>query len=350
MSVLVIVGTAKGGFALRSKDRKNWDIEGPFFKGWSVTAATRDPDGMFLIGAASYVYGPAIHTSRDLAEWRQVSNGPAYPTDGKYKLTQIWKLLVHDGVYFAGVAEAGLFRSRDKGETWLPVDGLNEHRTREAWMPGNGGLCAHAILVDPKNPRRLWCGISAVGVFRSDDGGETWHAKNKGVPVILEDKNHADIGFCVHALEQDPDLANVIYRQDHVGMFRTRDGGDNWERIETGLPSGFGFPLVMDRRKKAIYIIPLESDEYRIPKDGKFRVYRSRNGGDSWEPLSNGLPEEKSFAGVLRGAMDADQLDPCGVYVGTTSGDLYASADGGESWSRVPARFPRIMCVAAFRE
>lgn len=350
MSVIIIVGTAKGGFVFRSNDRRSWQIEGPFFKGWKITAVTRASDGTFLIGAASDVYGAAIHTSRDLKDWRQVPQGPAYPKESERELTQFWKLVAHDGVYYAGVSEAGLFRSEDHGESWQPLPGLNDHETRKAWVPGAGGLCAHSVLVDHANPKRLWCGISAVGVFRSDDGGATWHPKNDGVPVILEDKEFSEIGFCVHALAQDPDNADVIYRQDHRGMFRTKNGGDNWERIETGLPSGFGFPLVLDRGTKTLYAAPLESDEYRLPIEGKFQIFRSRNGGDAWEPLTNGLPQEHAYVSVLRGAMDADHLTPCGVYAGTTSGDVYISNNGGDDWSALPYRLPRVQCVAAFVE
>ena len=349
MGVTIVVGTVKGAFALRSDDsRGTWQIDGPLFKGWKVTAAARRSDGTWLLATASDVYGCAIHKSADLKEWRQVAKGPEYPKGGKRKLNQIWKLVVHDSACYAGVDEAGLFRSSDGGETWAPLAGLNEHRTREAWCPGAGGLCAHSILIDPADPKRIWCGISAVGVFRSDDGGESWQAKNEGVPVILEDKEFKEIGFCVHALAQDPDNAERIFRQDHRGMFRTADGGDRWERIENGLASGFGFPLVMDRRTRALFAVPLESDEYRMPKDGKLRVYRSTDGGDSWQALSKGLPQEHAYAGVLRAAVDVDHLDPCGVYMGTTSGDVYVTADAGESWTALPCRLPRINCVAAF--
>lgn len=351
MSVTVLVGTDKGGFVYRSDDsRGKWRIEGPFFKGWKVTAATRARDGTWLVGTASDVYGSAIHKSRDLKEWKQVPQGPAYAAESNRKLTQIWKIVAHESALYAGVAEAGLFRSTDGGDTWAPVSGLNEHRTRGGWCPGAGGLCAHSILIDPGNPKRIWCGISAVGVFRSDDGGATWQAKNEGVPVILEDKDYADIGFCVHTITPDPSDADRIYRQDHRGMFRSSDGGDHWERIENGLASGYGFPLVIDRRTKALFAFPLESDEYRVPKDGRFRIFRSTDRGDSWHALADGLPQDNVYANVLRGAMDADHLSPGGVYAGTTSGDIYATRDGGDSWFALPGRFPRVHCVAAFTE
>ena len=245
---------------------------------------------------------------------------------------------------------AGLFASDDGGESWSPVEALNEHPTRSGWSPGAGGLCAHALLVDPSNTDRVWCGISAVGVFRTDDGGQTWHAKNKGIPVVLEDKKHKDIGFCVHGLAAEPDDANTIYRREHVGMFRSRDGGDNWQRIENGLPSWFGFPVAIDRRSRALFVHPMESDEYRMPTDGKFRMFRSRDGGDSWESLSKGLPQQRAYMGVLRGALDVDHLDPCGVYVGTTAGTVYVSNDAGDSWTELPCTLPRVLSVSVFND
>lgn len=347
--VTVVVGTAKGGFVVESDpDRRRFRVKGPFFKGWKVTAIARTADGTWLAGTASDVYGSTIHRSRDLDEWTQVKNGPSYPDGGDARLTQIWTIVPGQDCHYAGVAEAGVFRSRDGGESWEPVAGLNGHRSRAAWVPGNGGLCAHSILADPRNGQRLWCGISAVGVFRSDDGGTTWEPKNAGVPVIIEDKDHKDIGYCVHAIVQDPRDRATIYRQDHRGMFRTRDGGDSWQRIENGLASGFGFPLALDRRNGALYSVPLESDEYRLPKDGCFRVFRSTDRGDSWHPLTQGLPAQHYYGIVLRAAAATDDLEPCGVYVGTTVGDVFVSSDGGERWSALPAKFPRILCVAAF--
>ncbi len=350
MKVTLIVGTAKGAFIFRSDEsRKSWKMDGPLFRGWGVTAVARDAGGTFLFATASDVYGVAMHKSDDLKEWRQVPEGPAYAEGGDRKLKQIWRIVADKSGYYAGVAEAGLFRSGD-GEKWTPVRGLNEHRTSKSWMPGAGGLCAHTILIDPKNTQRIWIGISAVGVFRSDDGGETWQDKNQGVPVILEDKDHCEIGYCVHAMVPDPDNADIIYRQDHRGMFKTTDGGESYTRIETGLPSGFGFPLVIDRNTKALYAVPLESDEYRFAKDGCLCVYRSTDGGDSWSPLADGLPQGNAYVGVLRSAMAVDNLESGGVYFGTTSGDVYASSDGGDYWTALPCRLPRVQCVAAFIE
>jgi len=351
MQVTLLVGTAKGAFVWRSDARRReWQLEGPLFKGWKVTAACRVPGGDTFLGTASDVYGPAIQRSADLAEWRQVDAGPRYDGDSGWTLRQVWTLEGSNGALYAGVDEAGLFHSGDGGTSWQLVEGLSAHPTRPAWYPGAGGLCAHAVLVDRRAPERLWCGISAVGVFHSPDAGRTWEPRNAGVPGVIEDPSHAGIGACVHALAADPGDADAIWRQDHRGMFRTRDGGRSWERIENGLPSSFGFPLAIDARTKALFACPLESDEYRLPIGGRLRIYRSRDGGDSWEALERGLPTAHSYAGVLRRALAVDSLEPCGVYAGTTAGEVFASADGGDSWTRLSATLPRILCVEAFVE
>lgn len=361
MRVTAIVGTNKGAFLLRSDGRRrNWDVQGPFFSGWKVTAASRDSGGRTMLATASDVYGAAIQVSEDLEHWRQVENGPAWPKGGDRKLNQIWRFhtgtgpggggSAGGGVLLAGVDEAGLFRSEDRGETWTSVSGLNEHESRPAWQPGFGGLCAHALLVDPRNENRIWCGISAVGVFRSDDGGRTWTGKNEGVTVAIADKTYPYVGYCVHALVADPNDASVIWRQDHRGMYRTRDAGDSWQRIENGLPSGFGFPIAMDPHTKSLFAIPLESDEHRFTPEGRLRVYSSRDGGDTWVPQMNGLPQNGIYTVVLRGAMCVDGLDPCGVYFGTTSGTVHMSADCGETWGTLPVTLPRVLSVSAFAD
>ncbi len=351
MGIVVIVGTDKGAFLCRSNAaRKDWTVEGPLFKGWRVTASGRSPSGRYFVATASQVYGPAIHTGTDLAHWHQVERAPAYPEKGDRKLNQIWTIQCGEGRHYAGVDTAGLFSSDDDGESWQPISALNDHPTRAKWFPGAGGLCAHSVLVDPRRPERVWCGISAVGVWRSEDGGQSWQARNVGIKYVSEDKEIPEIGYCVHGLAQDPDDADIIYRQEHSGMYRSRDGGDHWESNEQGLPSWFGFAIAIDPRTRTLFSFPMESDEYRLPVDGKCLVYRSRNRGDSWEPAGRGLPDRQYNAGVLRGAMAVDRLDPAGVYFGSTSGDLFASADGGDSWQALPCRLPRILSVRAYVE
>jgi BNR/Asp-box repeat len=350
MGVLVIVGTEKGAFLCRAgQDRQRWEFEGPLFKGWKATASGRSPSGRYLLATTSQVYGAALHASTDVRTWRQIDKGPAYPEGGERKLNQIWTIRCGPDRHYAGVDEAGLFVSDDDGESWRPMSGLNDHPSRRNWFPGAGGLCAHAVLTHPQRPDQIWCGISAVGMFRSDDGGHTWQPKNEGVKCLSPDKDYPGIGYCVHGLVQDPGDPDTIFRQDHSGMYRTRDGGDSWERNEEGLPSWFGFPITIDERTRTLYSFPMESDEYRLPVNGKFRVYRSRTRGDSWEPVGKGLPDAY-YGSVLRGALTVDNLDPVGVYVGTTAGDVFVSADGGDSWQALDCRLPRVLSVAAYAE
>lgn len=349
--VALAVGTQKGAFIFRSDERREtWSVKGPLFRGWKVTAFGRDPRGRYVAATASDVYGAALHRSTDLENWKQIEHGPKLPEGAPGELKQIWFVAETGGVLFAGVDDAALFSSADGGDSWRSVEGLSNHPTRAAWFPGAGGLCAHSFLSDAAGGKRLWCGISAVGVFRSDDGGATWTPKNAGVPVIIEDKTWKDIGYCVHAIAHDPADPGVIWRQDHRGMFRTRDGGDSWTRIENGLPSSFGFALARGPRSRSLFSFPLESDEYRLPLEGKLRVFRSRDDGDSWEPVSKGLSTEPTYSSVLRSAMATDELSPGGVYFGTTSGEVFASRDDGDSWAALPGSFPRVLTVKAFTE
>ena len=346
MRTVVFVGTEKGAFLLLSEDRKEWSLVGPFFKGWKVSAIGRASDGRFVAASASYVYGPLLHLSSDLESWDAVEEGPRYP-EGR-KLEQIWTIATTSRGMYAGVAEAGLFFAEDPLGPWSPVSGLNDHPTRGSWQPGLGGLCAHVVLENPENPDQLWCGISAVGVFRTDDGGKTWHPKNRGIPVAIEDKEHKDIGFCVHGLALDPHDSSALYRQDHLGMFHSTDGGDSWQRNKEGLVSDFGFPIVTDPVTGAVYAYPLESDLFRLPKDGAMVVYRSTDRGRSWTPLTKGLMQSGAYTTVLRGAMSVDGAEPCGVYIGTTSGTIHWSSNGGDSWQHIHCLLPRILCLKAF--
>ncbi|MDE2763915.1 MAG: exo-alpha-sialidase [Gemmatimonadota bacterium] len=350
MGVRLLVGTAKGGFWVTSDDRSEWEVAGPFFKGWKVTAGLRLRDGSFVAAVASDIYGPAIFLSPDGDEWEQVADGPAYPDGDDRRLRQIWTLRENRGKVYAGVQDAGVFTSGDGGRSWQPVPGLNEHETRGGWMPGAGGLCCHAFLFDRGNPDRMWCGISAVGVFRTDDGGASWIPKNRGVYWAHEHEEFKEIGHCVHGLAQDPGDPGRIYRQDHSGMYRSRDGGELWEKNENGLATAFGFPIVLDRASRYLFAVPLEADQYRLPVGGALKVVRSTDGGDSWHTASEGLPAEHAYGGVLRGAMAVDDLEPGGVYMGTTSGTLHVSRDLGESWTNLAVSLPRVLHVSAWVE
>jgi hypothetical protein len=349
MGLLALIGTDKGAFVLRASDaRERWTIAGPLFKGWKVTASARDARGRFFAATASDVYGPALHASEDALDWSQIEQGPQWGKESEREMRQIWTLVPHGARLYAGVDDAGLFASDDGGASWHGFDALNEHPSRASWYPGAGGLCLHAVLVDPRDARRLWAGISSVGVFRSDDGGATWALKNDGIPAMLEDEHFKDIGRCVHGLVADPDDADAIWRREHNGMFRTRDGGDSWERVESGLGSWFGFPLALDRRTKDLYDIPLESDEYRLMPGGAMAVYKSADGGDSWHPLRAGLPQSHAYAGVLRAALALDHRDPCGIVFGTTAGAVFTSRDAGESFARLDCTLPRILSVELY--
>lgn len=373
MGVLVIVGTAKGAAMLRSDDsRRNWDVDALRLKGWAVTAATRDASGRFYVAVTGDVFGPAILVSDDDGQnWEQLESAPRYgasdvgndehnriakATDfmdqikpGSRYVDQIWKLHAQGDVIYAGVSEAGVFRSDDRGKSWNALPGLHEHPDRPGWIPGFGGLCAHSVLTDANDPNRIWVGISSAGMFRSEDGGATFVNKNDGV-------NGIENTWCVHSLAHDPQNADVIYRQDHRGVYRTHDGGDTWQLIENGLPvselsdghrCSFGFASAFHAASDSVFIVPIEGDNFRFPHGGDLRVYRSRNGGDDWEALGKGLPDG-SYGNILRGALAIDGMETCGVYFGTTAGHVYTSPDCGDSWMQIPGTFPKVTSIAAF--
>ena len=375
MAIALIVGTPKGAAILTSKDRKAWSEEF-VLRGWPVTASVQDDQGRVYVAVNSPNYGVAIFTSDNLTDWKQLESAPRYrPEDrgnpehhrivsqmdfegvlkgGGRFVDQIWTLHFAHGALYAGVSEAGLFVSRDRGQNWQPIDGFNNHPSRDTWTPGFGGLGAHTILSDAKNPNRMWVGVSAAGFFRTDDGGKIWAPKNKGVNPAV-DSAPATTGHCIHHAAHDPNNANVMFRQEHRGVHRSDDGGDNWRVIEMGLPvtelsdghhCSFGFPMVMDRRTHSVFVVPLDGDNFRFPKGGQLAVYRTQD-GESWQPRTAGLPGN-FFGGVLRGSMSADQLDPGGVFMGTTSGVLYGSNDTGESWREIAAGLPRITSVEAY--
>jgi photosystem II stability/assembly factor-like uncharacterized protein len=328
-------------------------MRGPIFKGWDVSDIQMDTRGAPRLYAAvgSYVYGATVQISDDLGEtWRQIEHGPRFAEDAPGTLSAIWTVTpgaaaTPDRVY-AGVADAGLFVSEDRGEHWEEVTGVGNHPSRDEWMPGAGGMCCHSIIVDETNPDRAWIGISAVGVLRTDDGGKTWEPRTEGLPIVIEGKEHKNIGTCVHRLVRDPSNPQRLFQQNHQGVFVTNDGADTWERIENGLPSQFGFPMVIDpNHPDTVYIVLLESDEHRVAINGQLTVHRSEDAGRTWTPLTDGLPSE-AYVGVMRQAMDTDTFDPCGVYFGTTNGKVYYSRNRGDSWQELPETLPRINSVS----
>ena len=315
------------------------------FPGWKVPAFGRTPDGTYLAGLGSNWFGAAVHRSDDLEKWDQVEQGPSYPAELGRKLTQIWTFHTSGEKIFAGVDQAGLFVSDDQGLSWEPVPGLNEHESRPTWEPGFGGLCAHHILTDGD---RIWVGISAVGVFRSDNGGKTFGRFDDGVTPVgtPDEEGNGANSWCVHGLVADPENPDSIWRQDHQGVYRTTDGGGSWTRIEAGLPASFGFPIRRHHASGTLFVIPLLADENRLPAGGHLAAYRSTNDGASWSVAGTGWPEAEQFTGVLRNAMDVDEDGT--VAFGTTGGQVYVSDDVGDSWQQLPFSFPRILTLAAF--
>jgi len=358
---LVWAGTAKGLHRFESNgERRAWSARPPFLPEWSVDAVLPDPDDPdhLLVATSHLAWGATVRETRDGgATWSETPLRPPGESDGR-PLHRVWQLArsPEPGTLYAGVDEAALHVSRDDGKSWKEVEGLTNHPSRPDWMPGGGGLCLHTILVDPRDPRRMWVGISAVGVFATTDGGETWEPRNEGIPPMVStgspDENAV---FCVHKIALDPADPDRLFLQFHAhtftpdgkrssGVFRSDDGGVRWTAIDRDLPLKFGFPIAFSRSGE-VFVMPLVSDENRVFDGGVPRVWRSRDGGEGWQALDVRLADEPVYHGVLRDAMVVDDHDPTGVYAGTTGGDLYASADAGETWRRLPARLPRILCV-----
>lgn len=348
--VVVLVGTVKGAFFYYSDARRrDWRMTGPHLAGWEIYSLLGDSrhGNRVFAGTNHYVYGGTIRVSDDFGEnWTQIEAGPSYSKESGFHLNRIWQIVPghasEPNTLYAGVEEAGLFKSEDRSTTWREISSLTAHPTRPGWAPGNGGLCLHTILVDPTNRKRIWVGASAVGVFRTDDGGETWRVCNEGLPGLVTGEDYPEIGRCVHKMVLDPNDPNTLYMQYHGGVMRSTDGASSWHPIETGLPSNFGFPMCVSARGD-LFVIPLSDERYLI--DGKLCVYRSRDRGESWHALSKGLAEQPHYVGVLRDAMAADPLDPAGIYFATSMGEVFASPDAGESWLRLPGQLPRVTTV-----
>lgn len=347
--VIVMVGTKKGAFLLDGdSDRRSWQIRGPFCEQWPILDLNYDPSTRTIYAAGgSPWYGSAIWKSQDFGEtWTHSSQGLTYGEGGP-KLIKPWNVTSAHGSVYVGVEPAGLFRSDDGGESFVHVEGLRQHPTCAEWQPGNGGLCLHTIVPHPTDPKQMWVAASAVGAFYTKDGGKSWVAQNRGLNAdyLPAEKEH-EVGFCVHKMVVAPGNPNLLYQQNHQGVYRSRDGGLKWEWINEGLPSTFGFPMaVHPHDPDTIYVIPLNGDSKgRFMPDGQMAVWRSRNGGDNWEKLTNGLPEA-AYVGVLREAMDTDTLPSAGIYFGTSTGQVYCSPDGGDTWHEIASYLPPIYGV-----
>lgn len=356
--VLLLVGTMKGAFILRSDPaRENWDVGGPYFPGRAIYAlAYDDRNGRKRLWAAvnSSYWGSYLSSSEDYGKtWTEPETyGVKFPEGTDSSVKQIWQIAPgHPGepdTLYCGVEPAALFKSTDAGESWSLVQGLYDHPHRAQWMPGGGGLCLHTILPDPSNPKRLFVAISTGGVYRTDDGGENWQPRNKGVRAqfLPPDQRFPEWGQCVHKIVSHPSNPQRIFLQNHWGLYRSDDGADSWNDVANGVPSDFGFAMEVDPNDaNNVFIIPLESDEFRCTPEGKMRVYRTRDDGKSWEALTNGLPQENALETVLRDGMSADHLKPTGIYFGTRNGKLFGSKDGGDSWNAILESLPPVVCV-----
>jgi photosystem II stability/assembly factor-like uncharacterized protein len=362
--VRVLVGTRKGAFVLTADGgRQRWDVAGPLFGGWEiyhVKGSPADPDRLYASQTSGW-FGQVIQRSDDGGRtWSPVGNDFRYDgvpgthqwydgTPHPWEFARVWHLepsLTDPDTVWAGVEDAALFRSGDGGTTWQELPGLRGHGSGPSWQPGAGGMCLHTILLDPEDPARMFVAISAAGVFRTDDGAATWRAANRGLRSEGLPDQDAEVGHCVHRLAMHPSRPDVLFMQKHWDVMRSDDSGDSWHEVSGNLPTDFGFAIdVHAHEPETVYVVQIKSDSEHYPPDGKLRVYRSRTGGDEWEPLTNGLPQADCYVNVLRDAMAVDALDPCGVYFGTTGGQVYASPDGGDSWSPIVRDLPAVLSV-----
>jgi photosystem II stability/assembly factor-like uncharacterized protein len=363
--VRVLVGTRKGAFVVTSDEgRRRWDVSGPHFGGWEIyhlKGSPADPDRLYASQSSGW-FGQLIQRSSDGGQtWEAVGNKFAYEgevgthlwydgTPRPWEFKRVWHLEpspTDPDTILAGVEDAALFRSTDGGQTWQELSGLRRHESGRYWQPGAGGMCLHTILLDPGHPGRIFIAISAAGVFRSDDGGQTWRPMNKGLksPYELPDPDAA-VGHCVHRIAMHRSRPGVLFMQKHWDVMRSDDAAESWQEVSGNLPTDFGFPIdVHAQEPETIYVVPIKSDSEHYPPDGQLRVYRSRTGGHEWEPLTKGLPQRHCYVNVLRDAMAVDALDPCGVYFGTTGGQLYVSADAGDSWAPIVEHLPAVVSV-----
>jgi photosystem II stability/assembly factor-like uncharacterized protein len=362
--VRVLVGTRKGAFVLSADGkRKTWDVSGPHFTGWEMyhlKGSPADPNRLYASQSTGW-FGQQIQRSNDGGKtWGPVGNKFGYDgvpgthlwydgTPRPWEFKRVWHLepsLTDPDTVYAGVEDAALFRSIDAGQTWQELAGLRQHESGPSWAPGAGGMCLHTILLDPSHPERIFTAISAAGVFRSDDAGKAWRPVNHGLRSEGIPNPTAEVGHCVHRIAMHRSRPNVLFMQKHWDVMRSDDAGESWREVSGNLPSDFGFPIdVHPHEPDTIYVVPIKSDSEHVPPDGKLRVYRSRTGGNEWEALTRGLPQSNCYVNVLRDAMTVDSLDPCGVYFGTTGGQVYASPDGGDNWAPIVRDLPAVLSV-----
>jgi hypothetical protein len=385
-TVRVLVGTRKGAFILTSDGkRENWDVSGPHFAGWEmyhIKGSAVAPNRLYASQSSSW-FGQIIQRSDDGGKtWHQPGTPPgevlapgppkaasnkfvydATPETGKplvthqfydgtqhpWEFKRVWHIepsLTDPDTVYAGVEDAALFRSTDGGENWQELSGLRGHGTGPNWQPGGGGMCLHTIILDPSHPQRIYIAISAAGAFRTDDAGRNWKPINRGLYSQYIPDPRAEVGHCVHHVAMNPSRPSVLFMQKHWDVMRSDDAGDNWKEISGNLPTDFGFVIdVHAHEPETIYVVPIKSDSEHFVPDGKLRVYRSRIGGNEWEPLTKGLPQNHCYVNVLRDAMAVDSLDKCGVYFGTSGGQVYASADEGDSWAPIVRDLPAVLSV-----
>jgi photosystem II stability/assembly factor-like uncharacterized protein len=383
--VRVLVGTKKGAFVLSADGkRNNWTVDGPFFAGWEIyhlKGSPVDPNRIYASQTSGW-FGQVVQRSDDGGKtWMQPGVTPGEKTDtwpptpsnrfpydvsaetGKpltthqwydgtqhpWEFKRVWHFepsLSDPNTVFAGIEDAALFKSTDGGESWHELSGLRGHGTGPMWQPGAGGMCLHTVILDPSNPERIFIAISAAGAFRTDDGGKTWKPINRGLKSQYIPDPNAETGHCVHHIAMNPSRPNVLFMQKHWDVMRSDDAGDNWTEVSGNLPTDFGFVIdVHAHEPETIYVVPIKSDSEHFPMDGQLRVYRSRSGGNEWEALEKGLPQKDCYVNVLRDAMAVDTLDDCGIYFGTTGGQVYASPDGGDTWTPIVQNLPSVLSV-----
>lgn len=383
--VRVLVGTKKGAFILTSDGkREKWDVSGPHFAGWEiyhVKGSPVDPNRLYASQSSGW-FGQVIQRSDDGGKTWQTPGGEGVPSpesfpskasnkfvydtagpDGKpltthqwydgtqhpWEFKRVWHLepsLTERETVYAGVEDAALFRSTDGGQNWSELPGLRGHGTGPKWQPGAGGMCLHTIILDAKNPGRIYIAISAAGAFRTDDGGATWKPINRGLSSQYIPDQTAEVGHCVHHIAMHPSRPDVLFMQKHWDVMRSDNAGDSWTEVSGNLPTDFGFAIdVHAHEPETIYVVPIKSDSEHFPMEGKLRVYRSKTGGNEWEPLTKGLPQSDCYVNVLRDAMAVDSLDKCGVYFGTTGGQVYVSSNAGDSWAPIVRDLPAVLSV-----